>query len=88
MSRIQMEKTLKVLNRMVTDAVITGYAICGAVAAMRYIEPFQTSDLDVMVVFPNESESALGALVPIYQYLGWLGYKLVRESIQIEDWPV
>ena len=75
---MSMENTLKVLNQMVVDGVISGYAICGAIAAMRFVEPFQTSDLDVLAVFPQSSQSALGAR----------GYKPVRECIQIGDWPV
>jgi hypothetical protein len=34
-----MEKTLRVLNRMVKDGVIEQYAIGGAVAAIFYVEP-------------------------------------------------
>jgi len=41
------EKTLRVINRMETDGVIGRYAIGGAVAAIFYIEPFTTYDLDI-----------------------------------------
>ena len=80
-----MEGTLKVPNQMVSDGVISGYAICGAIAAMRYFEPFQTADLDVLVAFPETSGSALGALIPRSQYLAAHGHKPVRECIQIGE---
>lgn len=42
-----MEETFKILNLMVEEGAIGGYALCGAMAAFSYIEPFATQDLDV-----------------------------------------
>ncbi len=44
-----MKETLRVINRMVVDGIISQYAIGGAVAAIYYLEPFDTADLDVFV---------------------------------------
>ena len=41
-----MKETLKVINQMVKDGVIEEYAIGGAVAAIYYLEPFDTADLE------------------------------------------
>jgi hypothetical protein len=44
-----MRETLKTINRMVKRGVIEEYAIDGAIAAIYYLEPFDTADLDVFV---------------------------------------
>jgi hypothetical protein len=82
-----MEKTLRVLNRMVKDGVIKQYAIGGAVAAIFYIEPINTNDLDIF--FHVEDPSAgFDILTPLYKYLSGLGYQAKGEAIDIEGWPV
>lgn len=82
-----MEKTLKIINRLEADGVIERYAIGGAVAAIFYIEPFQTYDLDIFFA-ADVSASDLLLLSPIYDHLATFGYKAEGESIQIEGWPV
>jgi len=72
---------------MVKDGVIERYAIGGAVAAIFYIEPINTNDLDVFFHLKSESTS-LQILDPLYRYLSGLGYKAEGEAIDIEDWPV
>ena len=49
-----MERTVKVLNEMKTEGVILDYALGGAVAALFYIEPIETHDLDVFISLPTE----------------------------------
>ncbi len=44
-----MKETLKVLNRMLKADVVQRYAIGGAVAAIYYLEPIDTVDLDIFV---------------------------------------
>jgi hypothetical protein len=46
-----MKQTIEVLNQMVVDEIIASYAIGGAIAAFRYIEPASTDDLDILVSF-------------------------------------
>jgi hypothetical protein len=63
-----MEQTLAVINQLEREGLIGRYAIGGAVAATRYIEPIQTYDLDIFVVLPV-APSGLISLTPIYSYL-------------------
>jgi hypothetical protein len=72
---------------MVKDGVIQQYAIGGAVAAIFYIEPINTNDLDVFF-HVSDSSPGLDILAPLYEYLSGLGYKGQREAIDIEGWPV
>ncbi len=82
-----MKETLKLLNRMVKDGVIRQYAIGGAVAAIYYLEPFDTADLDIFVQI-DTSESDLMILAPIYEYLRIQGFKPKGEFIYVEGLPV
>ena len=72
---------------MVKDGVIEQYAIGGAVAAIFYIEPINTNDLDVFFHL-KDSSTGLDILAPLYEYLFDLGYKGQGEAIDIEGWPV
>ena len=82
-----MKQTLDALNRMRADGIIGPYAMAGAVAAYRYIEPAVTEDLDILVSF--DSRSTLISLTPIFDYLKKIGYDSYdREGIDIEGWPV
>jgi hypothetical protein len=72
---------------MVKDGVIEQYAIGGAVAALFYIEPINTNDLDVFF-HVKDTSAGLDILAPLYRYLSDLGYKGRREAIDIEGWPV
>lgn len=82
-----MEKTLRVLNRMVRDDVIATYVIGGAIAAIFHIEPFETSDLDIFFVL-QAKQSDLLVLAPLYDYLSRLGYHPSGEFVKIEGWQV
>jgi len=72
---------------MVKDGVIEQYAIGGAVAAIFYIEPINTNDLDIFFHVKDPS-AGLDILAPLYEYLSDLGYKGQGDSIDIEGWPV
>ena len=82
-----MKETLKLLNRMVKDGVIRQYAIGGAVAAIYYLEPFDTADLDIFVQI-DVPESELMILAPIYKYLRKEGHKARGEFVYVEGLPV
>jgi hypothetical protein len=82
-----MKETLKVINQMVKDGVIDEYAIGGAVAAIYYLEPFDTADLDIFVQV-SMTGSDLMILAPIYEYLSGRGYKAKGEFIYVEGLPV
>ena len=82
-----MEKAIKIINEMQALGIIKKYAVGGAVAAIFYIEPLLTYDLDIFFVPAEESESLL-ALSPVYDYLKGKGYKPEQEHIIIEGVPV
>ena len=82
-----MEKTLAVINQLEQEGLIGRYAVGGAVAATRYIEPVQTYDLDIFVILPV-SPSGLISLTPVYDYLTRRGCTPQGEAIVVEDWPV
>jgi len=67
--------------------VIEEYAIGGAVAAIYYLEPFDTADLDIFIQV-STTGSDLMILAPIYEYLIKRGYKAKGEFIYIEGIPV
>lgn len=82
-----MKETLKVINQMVKDGVIEEYAIGGAIAAIYYLEPFDTADLDIFVRV-STTGSDLMILAPIYEYLIKRGYQAKGEFIYVEGLPV
>jgi hypothetical protein len=82
-----MEKTLAVINQLEQEGLVERYAIGGAIAATRYIEPIQTYDLDIFVMLPL-SPSGLISISPIYTYLTQRGYTPQKECIIVEGWPV
>ena len=82
-----MEKALAIINQLEQEKIIGRYAIGGAVAATRYIEPIQTYDLDIFVALPT-STSGLLSITPIYNYLKERGYEPKGETISIEGWAV
>lgn len=53
---------------MVKDGVIEQYAIGGAVAALFYIEPINTNDLDVFFLV-RDPNAGLDILAPLDEYL-------------------
>ena len=81
-----MEKTLEIINRMEADGVIGRYAIGGAMAAIFYVEPFTTFDLDIF--FAARASGGLTTLTTVYEYLTAAGYESEGEVVNIEGWPV
>jgi hypothetical protein len=66
-------KTLQVLNQMVADGIVEQYAITGAVAALNYIEPSVTEDLDILISFEIQPASSLVTIGPIVGYMASKG---------------
>jgi hypothetical protein len=81
-----MKATLAVINQMQSDGVIGKYAIGGAVGATFYLEPAATLDIDIFISFRNTG--SLISLSPIYDYLAARGFKIEKEYIIVEGWPV
>jgi hypothetical protein len=80
------EKTLEIINRMEAEGRIGRYAIGGAMAAIFYVEPFTTYDLDIF--FATSMSGGLVTLTPVYEYLSGAGYEAEGEAVNIEGWPV
>jgi hypothetical protein len=84
-----MEKTIKVLNELVKKRIIDDYAIGGGIAAIFYIEPFLTYDLDVFIIPTTPAEKKkLISLTPVFDFLKKKGYTWKGEHIIIEGVPV
>ena len=82
-------QTITVLNQMVADGIIRRYAIGGAVAAMNYLEPALTEDVDVLISFDTQSPSGPVTLGPIVAWLGAKCYSEWRkEGLVVDGWPV
>ncbi len=88
-----MKEALRALNELKEKGLIRDYAIGGAIAALRWTEPFFTQDLDVFIVPSGESSGEkLIVLSPIYEYLArqgcqWQGHWLVIGGIPVDIFP-
>lgn len=85
-----MRETLEVINELKDKELIKDYAIGGAIAVLKWTEPFFTRDLDIFVIPIKEvKEKELMLFFPIYDYLKSKGYnKWVGQWIIIEGVPV
>ena len=84
-----LRKTFCVINQMRDDGVIGEYAVAGAVAALYYVEPALTEDLDIMISIENLGSSGIVTLEPLFSYLRDRGYTEWRkEGLVVEGWPV
>ena len=54
-----MEKTLRVINEITRQGIISAYAIGGGIAATYYIEPMLTYNLDIFFIPAVESLDSL-----------------------------
>lgn len=84
-----MESTIRVLNEMVAEGVIEAYALGGAMAAVFYVEPVVTFDLDVFLLLPPAEHDRLA--VTLERQNAWLfarGYRAAGEHILVEGIPV
>src|SRR5262245_33853209 len=88
---MSLRKTIEVIVRLAEQGVIRRYAIAGAVAALNYIQPTLTEDLDILVSTPDfeAHKSGLLLLSPIEKALAQMGYA-ERTSVgyMVEGWPV
>lgn len=85
-----MKKAIELLNELKSNSLIKDYAIGGAIAALKWIEPFFTRDLDVFIVLSQQQEEErLVILTPIYEYLKTKGYdKWTGQWLIIDEVPV
>ena len=71
---------------MLDAGVITGYALFGAVAQIRYTDPVATLDADVLVGVP--SPERIDVLSPIYSFCSKKGFVPEGEAVRVGDWPL
>jgi hypothetical protein len=86
-----LRKTIEVITRLAAEGAIKQYAIAGAVAALNYIEPTLTEDLDILISVGDfeERTSGLIVLAPIEKALARMGYsERAGVGILVEGWPV
>jgi hypothetical protein len=81
------EKTLRVLDEMKRAKVIEEYAVGDAIAALFYVEPFETHDLDVFISIAP-SARPLVSLELIYSFLTRRGGVVEGEGVTVEGVPV
>jgi hypothetical protein len=88
---MSLQKTIEVVARLAEKGAIQRYAIAGAVAALNYIQPTLTEDLDILVSIAHfeKRRSGLILLAPIESALADMGYTERTDlGYMIEDWPV
>lgn len=82
-----MKGVIEVLNRLREDGVLRDYAIGGGMAALAYVEPFLTGDIDVFTTMT--AGSGLVDPSPIFRRLAELGHREMRgDRVVIHGWPV
>ncbi len=84
-----MKETIRAIDELKAEKLIEDYAIGGGIAAIFYIEPILTYDLDVFII-PSEKgkEGDVIVLSPVYDHLKSKGYGWQGEHIVIEGLPV
>lgn len=75
------------LEQLVRERVVEGYALVGAMAAIFYVEAIRTYDLDVAVTLAP-APGPLLSLGPLYERMSALGFPPEREHVRIHGVPV
>jgi hypothetical protein len=88
---MSLRRTIEVVTKLAEQGAIQRYAIAGAVAALNYVQPTLTEDLDILVSVAHfeERQSGLILLTPIEKALANMGYNERSDlGYLIEGWPV
>lgn len=88
---MSLRKTIGVVAQLAERGAIQRYAITGAVAALNYIQPTLTEDLDILVSIAHfeKRQSGLISLTPIEKALAEMGYtERSQLGFMIDGWPV
>jgi hypothetical protein len=83
---IPLAEVFEAANSLRSVGLLVEYALGGALAAVRYTEPFTTYDADVFFIPVDASLSA--GIPEIYAHLEKLGYGCEREHTIIRGFPV
>jgi hypothetical protein len=88
---MSLRKTIEVVTKLQERGAIKRYAITGAVAALNYIQPALTEDLDILISVADfgSHHSGLLLLTPVENALAAMGYtERMDVGILVEGWPV
>ena len=88
---MSIDRVIQVIADLATRGVIKDYAVTGAVAALAYIEPTLTEDLDILVSVADFEQRSSGLILvsPIERALADMGYaQRSGAGIMVEGWPV
>ena len=88
---MNLRKTVEVVTRLAKNRVIGSYAIAGAVAALYYIQPTLTEDLDILISIDGFEKRVSGLLLltPIESALANMGYgERTDAGYMVEGWPL
>ncbi len=81
---LKFKDTIRVINKMQEDGVISRYAVGGAVGATFYVEVVRTADVDVFVPIHQEPGRMIVTLDPLKDYLEAHGYQMKDVYWEIE----
>src|SRR5882672_4643804 len=90
-SPMTLRRTIGVVVKLAEQRAIASYAIAGAVAAINYIQPTLTEDLDILISIDGFERRPSGLLLlgPIEKALADMGYsERTNLGHMIEGWPV
>jgi len=73
-----MKETLAVLEELKVKGLVRNYALGGGVAALFYVEPFLTYDLDAFVLLPENGREIV-SLSPLYDSM-FLDLEVLKEG--------
>lgn len=88
---MSLRKTIEAVTKLKENRVISNYAIAGAVAALNYIQPTLTEDLDILVSIDGFKSGPSGLLLlePIEKALAEMGYNQRTDvGYLVEGWPI
>jgi hypothetical protein len=84
-----MHAVFDVLEQLIAEKVLKGYALGGATAAGFHGEPLATRDIDIFVFLDPPVDSLLISLAPLYARLKGLGFtEFEEETLLVHGFPV
>jgi hypothetical protein len=82
------KETLKILNELEREGLYRRYAIGGAIGALFYMDPFETEDLDILILLPENGAASLAPLAGIYEALRRRGFEEDGPFVVVHGVPV
>lgn len=84
-----MQAVCDLLEQLLSEGVLSGYALGGATAAGFHGEPLATRDIDVFVFLDPSPGSLLVTLSPLFERLAGLGFsEFDEEGLMVHGFPV